>query len=132
MPSETPTQFEQVCRCAGVLMKLIELQPHWIQPSQWAEEGPAFYVGVSFLCPHCIHGPCPTCGAQRGKRLAVSFWPPIDPTKAMGRMFEYPVPTTKTHQRVTGETFETLTLEPSIGFNSTGHWHGRITNGEMR
>jgi hypothetical protein len=111
-------------------VKLTDLQPHWIQPQQWSEQGPKFYVGVSFLCPHCVHTPCPTCGAQRGKRLAVNFWPPIDPTDALGRLFEYPEPS-NAHKRVAGDTFTELTLEPSIGFDSSGHWHGRITKGEI-
>jgi hypothetical protein len=112
------------------IVKLTELQPHWVQPPQWSEQGPKFYIGVSFLCPHCVHTPCPTCGAQRGKRLAVSFWPPIDPESAMGRMFDYqPMP--GAHQRVSGETFDTLTLAPSIGFDNPPHFHGRIENGEV-
>lgn len=110
-------------------MKLIEMKPHWIQPGNWADLSPPFYVGLSFLCPHCTHTACPTCGQMRGKRLAVSFWPPIDPQNARGRMFQWPEPTARTHQRVSGETFETITIEPSIGFEADGHWHGRITNG---
>lgn len=35
----------------------------------------------------------------------------------------------KFHKRVSGDNFDTLTLEPSIGFEL--HWHGRITNGEL-
>jgi hypothetical protein len=30
----------------------------------------------------------------------------------------------------TGETFETLTLAPSIDCSKWGHWHGLITNGD--
>ena len=33
------------------------------------------------------------------------------------------------HKRISGEDFDRLTLEPSIGFE--GHWHGRITNGQI-
>jgi hypothetical protein len=29
----------------------------------------------------------------------------------------------------TGETFETLTLTPSVDCSAWGHWHGFITNG---
>ncbi len=34
----------------------------------------------------------------------------------------------------TGDTFETLTLTPSVDAAShgVGHWHGFITNGEIR
>lgn len=92
------------------------------------------YIGVSFLCPHCTHSPCPTCGAQRGKRIAVSFWPPIIPQDQ--EYFDVvqksvdSIPHEHFHKRVSGETFETLTLNPSIGFDEIRHWHGRITNGE--
>ena len=112
-------------------MKLIDYKPHWIQPASWADLAPPFYIGLSFLCPHCPHSPCPTCGAMRSKRLAFSFWPPIDPTAARGKLFQWPEPTVRTHQRVSGDTFETLTIEPSVGFEADGHWHGRITNGEL-
>ena len=112
-------------------MRLTDFKPKWIQPANWADLSPPFYIGMSFLCPHCPHTPCPTCGsdAARTKRLVVMFWPPIDPQQAMGRMFEWPQPTERIHQR-TGDTFETLTITPSVGFESIGHWHGSITNGD--
>ncbi len=109
-------------------MKLIDLAPHWIQPSQWAEKAAPFYIGVSFLCPHCDHTNCPTCGTKRGKRLAFSFWPPIDPETQLGRMFTE-FPHEGFHQRVSGETFDTLTIAPSIGLDP--HWHGHISNGDL-
>lgn len=107
-------------------MRLVELDPHWIT-FQNAAEGVVFYFGVSFLCPHCEHGPCPTCGHMRGRRIAASFWPPIDPDKWENRIA--PIPHDKFHKRVSGETFDTLTLQPSIRIE--GHWHGTITNGEV-
>lgn len=109
------------------MTRLADLAPHWIQLSQWSNAGAPFYIGVSFLCPHCDHSPCPTCGAQRGKRLAVKFWPPIDPESWNDRIT--PIPHDGFHQRVSGETFDTLTLAPSVGLEP--HWHGHITNGEM-
>jgi hypothetical protein len=112
-------------------VKLIEMKPKWVQPLNWADQAPPFYIGLSFLCPHCTHAACPTCGQMRGKRMAVHFWPPVDPQGAMGKLFEWPKPTVRTHERVSGDTFDTLTIEPSIGFEVDGHWHGRITNGEF-
>lgn len=106
-------------------MKLTDLAPHWITPNFWAA-GP-FYIGVSFLCPHCEHTKCPTCGTQRGRRLAFSFWPPIDPEGWEQRGTQ--IPHEHFHRRVSGETFDTLTIEPSIGLDP--HWHGRITKGEL-
>lgn len=107
-------------------MRLIDLEPHWIGLSGWSSPS-AFYVGVSFLCPHCDFN-APMHGPNRRRRLAVQFWPPIDPDGLMGRVFD--LPNNGGHRR-TGETFDSLTLEPSIGFESIGHWHGRIVNGEI-
>lgn len=110
-------------------MRLAALNPHWIQPSQWSAQADPFYIGVSFMCPHCPSTVCPTCGADRGKRLAVKFWPPIDPAGWQERVTA--IPHEGFHQRVSGETFDTLTLNPSVGFDAIGHWHGTIINGEL-
>lgn len=108
-------------------MRLSELSPRWIGLQNWASKD-NFYVGISFLCPHCQPKACPTCGhLPEHKRLAVNFWPPIDPANLMGNLFQ--IPPNGGHAR-TGDTFETITLTPSIGFDSIGHWHGNITNGE--
>jgi hypothetical protein len=106
--------------------QLSEADPHWIGIPNMAD-GVRLYVGVSFLCPHCVHAPCPTCGAKHGQRLAVSFWPPIDPDNWLPRITE--IPHDHFHKRISGNTFDTLTIEPSIGLEP--HWHGRITNGRF-
>jgi hypothetical protein len=106
--------------------RLVNLAPHWINLPQ-AAPGVKFYIGVSFLNPMDEHTPCPTCGAQRGRRLACSFWPPIDPDNIIGMMTEYPHD--KFHTRVKGDTFDTLTIRPSIGLDPL--WHGTITDGEV-
>ena len=106
-------------------MRLTDLSPHWIGLPDWTPSS-AFYVGVSFFCPHCDPF-APTHGPNRRRRLAVMFHPPIDPDNWMVRIIQ-PTEDGK-YQRVSGDTFDTLTIEPSIGFESIGHWHGRITNG---
>lgn len=106
-------------------VRLTDLEPHWISfPT--AVDGMRFYFGVSFLCPHCSPS-LPEHGAQRRRRMAVSFWPPVDPDGWESKIVL--PPHEKYHRRVSGDTFQTLTLEPSINFE--GHWHGRITNGEI-
>jgi hypothetical protein len=110
-------------------VRLVELKPHWIGLNGWAAPEP-FYIGLSFLCPHCP-ADLPEHGQTRRRRLAVSFWPPIDPGNWAKRFAVPFVPTSAAHRRISGETFDTLTLEPSIGFESIGHWHGRITNGAI-
>ena len=107
-------------------MRLVDRAPHWISLQGWASDDP-FICGVSFLCPHCPIEKCPTCGTVKGRRIAVSFWPPIDPAKWLSRIVE--PQHEKYHTRVSGDTFETLTLEPSI--NIEGHWHGRIAAGAL-
>ncbi len=97
-------------------MGLLDFNPHWIGLNTIAKID--FYFGVSFDCPHC-----------REKRLAVKFWPPIDPDGLLETMT--PISHDGFHQRVSGDTFETLTIAPSIGFEGIGHWHGHITNGEV-
>jgi hypothetical protein len=108
-------------------MRLTDLSPHWIALFGWSAES-QFYVGVSFLCPHCDPS-APEHGANRRRRLAVMFHPPIDPDNWLARILA-PVSEGK-HQRVSGETFDTLTLSPSIGFDHIGHWHGHIVNGAI-
>jgi hypothetical protein len=34
--------------------------------------------------------------------------------------------------RASGDTFEAMTLTPSVDASKEGHWHGHITNGETR
>lgn len=63
---------------------------------------------------------CPTCKKER-------IWVPFSPT-LKGEIIE-PTPNRAIWNR-TGDTFETLTLTPSIDYNKS-HWHGFITNGEV-
>lgn len=109
------------------MTRLTDLEPHWIQPSQWSEQSPPFYIGVSFLHPDLVRGPCPTCGAPRDRRLAVKFWPPIDPTGVEAKIT--PIPHDGFHTRVSGNDFASLTISPSIGLDPI--WHGNITDGEV-
>lgn len=72
-------------------------------------------MAISFDCPCC-----------RTTRLAIFFANPIDgkaPTDDRDAEHLW---------TRTGETFETLSLSPSIDASKYGHWHGRITNGEIR
>ena len=70
-------------------------------------------VGISFDCP---------CGC--GDRTYTPFENPLDggPSRAGGH---------PAWQR-TGDTFETLTLKPSILRTLGCKWHGYLTNGEFR
>lgn len=108
-------------------MKLTELDPRWFTFHGWASASP-FRVGMTFLCPHC-----------RNERLGVLFDKPIDPDNvALSPTAGFDYDPVKfgagLNMRVwnrTGDTFETLTLTPSIDGSGVGHWHGFITNGEI-
>ncbi len=109
------------------MARLTDYAPHWVNLPQ-AAPGVRFYIGVSFINPNGERGPCPACGHQRDRRLAFNFWPPIDPDGLIEKMgIEYPH--AGFHTRVSGDTFDTLTISPSIGLDPM--WHGNITNGEI-
>ena len=102
-------------------MKLTDLRPKWITAR--GRDG----VGVSFDCP------CSACARSADKdrqTIAVFFDRPLDGGPALADL--------KTWQRE-GDTFEALTLRPSIRFMTRGpdtglveHWHGFVTAGELR
>lgn len=94
-------------------MKLTDLDPHWVnaglnQPM----------IGISFVCPHCRE-----CGSTT--RLAVYFAEGAPGATAAVHL------TDKVWQK-TGDTFDTMSFTPSIDASAHGHWHGFITNGEIR
>lgn len=100
-------------------MKLTELHPRW---TGYGEGENQIIDGITFDCPHC-----------QTQRLGVHFTPPIDRAGWIAKgtyITQWPL-----QWKRTGETFETLTLAPSIDANSridvSGHWHGFITNGEV-
>lgn len=101
-------------------MKLTDLDPSWI-----VEGAGRNGMGVMFWCPHC-----------RDRYVGVMFANPIDrgppPTEASRtRTDANGVRTVEPLWQRTGETFETLTLTPSIDVSKSGHWHGFVTNGEV-
>ena len=100
-------------------MKLIDLDPHWVGAGG---EGisdangnpvPARHgVGMTFDCP---------CGCKT--RTYVPFENPLDGGPAHDKRPAW---------KRSGETFETLTLTPSILRTEDCRWHGFVTNGEIR
>lgn len=114
-------------------MKLTDLNPHWVGAGGVgiynADGSPAprrHGIGLSFDCP------CADCAAKRvgnsdddyQLRQFVAFTNPIDG----GAMFE----PKHAHWQRAGETFDTLTLTPSIhSMKEKGGcgWHGFITDG---
>lgn len=96
-------------------MKLSDLSPRWIKHIDTDK------VGFTFLCPHC-----------REIRLSIYFWPPIDPDGYFNNVvFVNDLKDIRKWNRI-GESFENLSLTPSIDASEHGHWHGFISNGEVK
>lgn len=103
-------------------MRLVDLNPSWVgaggEGISDARGNPVperHGVGVSFDCP---------CGC--GTRCYIPFKNPID-----GKPPHDTRSTLPTWQR-TGDTFEALTLTPSIQRIGGCNWHGFVTNGEIQ
>lgn len=115
-------------------MKLTDLQPRWFDvPGVGTNKD-----GVTFVCP------CQKCRAnpENARRLGIQFANPIgsEPLPLMTQkekrvhLFErrtFDIAMNYLWQR-TGETFEDLTLTPSVDASASGHWHGYITGGEIQ
>lgn len=100
-------------------MRLVDLDPKWIgyggKGITDADGNPVPErkgIAVYFNCP---------CGCNHP--VSVSFKNPLDGGPP-------PIPE-RTYWQRTGDTFETLTLTPSILRLSGCRWHGFITNGEI-
>lgn len=108
-------------------MRLADLDPHWVgaggegvysrAPDGTLVPAPERHgVGLSFDCP------CGKCG----QRCYVDFENPIDGGA--------PMPDPRPRWNRSGDTFETLTLTPSI-LRNTGKggcgWHGFVRSGEI-
>ena len=111
--------------------RLSDLKPKWVTLQGWSHPDRPYYIGMTFLCPHCPTN-APEHGQDRRRRLAVPFYPHIDPTNAAAT-FACPIPRkTDDWTRVSGETFADITIAPSVNYEAIGHWHGSIVNGEVK
>lgn len=106
-------------------MRLTDLAPHWMVLRDCGD-----VVGITFRCPHCPPG-------ERGATTYLGAWfaTPIDRDGLSLDERGWPDfmaqhPERKFWAR-TGDTFETLTLSPSVDASQHGHWHGFIANGEV-
>lgn len=99
-------------------MKLVDLKPRWIHP----------HIFI-FRCPHC-EKVWLTC-----KDIALSWQETWDLLKAgLGDTWNEVVvpPKPECAWKIEGTFPETTTVTPSIDASASGHWHGFITNGEIR
>lgn len=104
-------------------MKLTELDPRWWALHSVATGSDTIKLGLTFECP------CGCKGTERETRLGVPIDPPIDPQRLLQNTTWIGYPTM---WKRGGESFDALTLTPSIDASQHGHWHGHITNGEIR
>jgi hypothetical protein len=106
-------------------MKLVDLDPRWAVDADIVIGGVARHyenrhgMAVSFECPCCFD---PAVGHAR-TRLAVWFENPIDGGPKTDDADKW--------WTRSGESFDTLTLSPSINAEAHGHWHGSISNGQL-
>lgn len=108
-------------------MKLTELSPRWFDVSGVGTDKD----GISFLCPHCLKR---RLGVQFANSIGGEEKPPMTQKEKMKHIHElrtFDIGMSTVWQR-TGDTFENLTLFPSIDCSNSGHWHGWITNGEVK
>jgi hypothetical protein len=97
-------------------MRLSDLDPRWYTGLTGQPR-----AGITFLCPHC-----------RETRLAVGVHADganMDPEPDNDRSFGTPA---HVWAMTGGDSWETLSLSPSVDASKSGHWHGFITNGEIR
>jgi len=100
-------------------MRLNDLEPRWV-----ALESGGPVVGLGFQCPHCLT-----------ERLAVLFHHSGNAAIAEEgyiRAHNGDRPEQYIWTLAEGSTFGDMTLTPSIDASKSGHWHGFITNGEIR
>jgi hypothetical protein len=96
-------------------MKLTDLNPRWFVLGN----DPVPH-GLSFDCPHC-----------RQARIAVAFHHKGRELQEDGVIHALS-PSTKHIWTLTGSGFTDLSLSPSVDASQAGHWHGFVTNGEVR
>lgn len=105
-------------------MRLQELDPHWVGMQ------PGHAIGVTFLCPCC-----------RKTRIGVLFDEPIHGEYGPDNLIAESLRNAMVaHCRASGfkiwhregDSFNDLTLTPSIDTSQFQHWHGFVTNGEVR
>jgi hypothetical protein len=94
-------------------MRLIDLDPRW-----YVFEAGGPRVGLTFECPHC-----------RSERLGVTFH--HRGHEAIEDAYIAAKHPTAHVWTLEGDSFENLTLSPSVDASSSGHWHGFVTNGEI-
>lgn len=104
-------------------MKLTDLNPRWLTMSQYTLPG-------GTLC-------FPRWSGEKRVGCGVTFDDPTNPQQRLGVFFENPIDGLppadgqKLWHRE-GDSFDNLTLTPSIDASASGGWHGFITKGNIQ
>lgn len=102
-------------------MRLSELDPQWL-----IDDGKR--LGVTFLCPHCQKVRVGAKSAPLSMRDQMRIFARDFPNNG-GQI----VPMNESCSwTITGADCETMTITPSIDASKSGHWHGYVTNGEIK
>ena len=101
-------------------MRLLDCHPRWETIPNWSSPS-LFAVGLIFTCPVCRYP------------VLCSFKPAIDPDglQAKYQWPDFPALDGGPQWARTGETFETLSLAPSINNDRAGCGHWTLTGGEL-
>jgi len=98
-------------------MKLSDLEPRYYVSGNGGHP-----IGITFDCPHC---------RESGQRLAIALHMDgtnFDPDPDNPQQF----PAGETVWSIIGgDSFDNLSLSPSVDASQARHWHGHITNGEI-
>lgn len=101
-------------------MRLADLEPRYFVIGDSKQP-----VGITFECPCCA-------GKETSVRLAIAlhmdgtnFDPdPANPQQLPSNELVWTI--------ISGSSFGDISITPSIDASKSGHWHGFITNGEIR
>lgn len=101
-------------------VKLTELKPTWLSPDVFC-----------FLCPHCREERllCKRIPLSfKGQVKLVNATPEDDEDWPQGFVPARAEFAWKFNQ---GDSFDSITVTPSIDASASGHWHGNITGGKI-
>jgi hypothetical protein len=101
-------------------VNLADLNPRWQGLNTAAKIAASIRIGMTFDCPCCV-------GTERAIKLGVRFRNAIDPDNLLADTGWRAAEPAWDRQ---GETFDTLSLVPSVDASNQGHWHGTISSGK--
>jgi hypothetical protein len=102
-------------------VKLSDCQPRWVGVVNWSSPS-LFAVGLVFTCPVCRFP------------VLCYFKPSLDPDNLRAKYGwpdAFPAPDGNLQWERTGDSFDTISLMPSINNDKAGCGHWSLTNGEL-